>query len=216
MEQTTASGALEAFMIQSALTGLGATARLAIRLDPGAVAQALLPFRDQLRQYNSLKPKIGRRGLSLTSLDGGMSGDPNLESLREVNQSRNTRFTEADFQTLTPVGRLSVWSELQSRFPVWARSHVLELSAGGFFPPHRDLDGGCFRLFSPLQNAGREDYAFVVDGKTVWFEPGSVVFINTRLEHSLFSFVDGFSCAVWNIPSNKQNYTSLLQSLAVR
>ena len=53
-------------------------------------------------QYNPRKP-INRYGLSVTSLDGGVSGIPDLDSLGEYNKENNTQYTERDFETTTPV-----------------------------------------------------------------------------------------------------------------
>ena len=41
-------------------------------------------------KYNPRKP-IARYGLSLTSLDGGLSGIPDLDSLHEYNQENNKK-----------------------------------------------------------------------------------------------------------------------------
>ena len=51
-------------------------------------------------KYNPRKP-IARYGLSLTSLDGGLSGIPDLDSLHEYNQENKTNYEEKDFNVYT-------------------------------------------------------------------------------------------------------------------
>ena len=46
-------------------------------------------------QYNPRKP-IARWGASITSLDGGTSGIPDLDSLKEYNKEHGTDYTEKD------------------------------------------------------------------------------------------------------------------------
>ena len=46
--------------------------------------------------YNPRKD-IKRYGLSITSLDGGTSGVPDLDSLKDYNRENNTQLTECDF-----------------------------------------------------------------------------------------------------------------------
>ena len=51
-------------------------------------------------RYNPRKD-VNRWGLSLTSLDGGTNGIPDLDSLYEYNIDHGTKYTERDFVTPT-------------------------------------------------------------------------------------------------------------------
>ena len=53
-------------------------------------------------RYNPRKP-IDRWGLSVTSLDGTMSGIPDLDSIREYNIENDTKYEEEDFNVPTLV-----------------------------------------------------------------------------------------------------------------
>lgn len=83
-------------------------------------------------QYNPRKFN-NRQGLSITSLDGSMSGIPDLDSLPEYNTTHNTSYTELDFNVATPVleheGLKEAASPIQQHM---FRSHILKLGPGGF------------------------------------------------------------------------------------
>ena len=51
-------------------------------------------------QYNPRK-NIPRRGLSITSLDGGLSGIPDLDSVKEYNIKHNLNLDETSFNQKT-------------------------------------------------------------------------------------------------------------------
>ena len=106
-------------------------------------------------KYNPRK-KIERYGLSITSLDGGLSGIPDLDSLLEYNKENNTNLEEENFDVPTPVYEQS--NELQRFVEPYKehlfRTHILKLDPGGFFPKHRDYFKDCFqhvRLISALK-----------------------------------------------------------------
>ena len=63
-------------------------------------------------KYNPRKP-IDRWGLSLTSLDGGMTGIPDLDSLFEYNKEHNTSYVEKDFIVQTAAYPITCWSKLE-------------------------------------------------------------------------------------------------------
>ena len=53
-------------------------------------------------RYNPRK-NVPRYGLSITSLDGGVSGVPDLDSLYEYNKEHGTTYREYSFTVPTPV-----------------------------------------------------------------------------------------------------------------
>ena len=52
------------------------------------------------KYYQPHKPGYNRYGLSVTSLDGGYSGEPDLMSLREYYQRTGKSYTEIDLPVL--------------------------------------------------------------------------------------------------------------------
>ena len=141
-------------------------------------------------RYNPRKD-IKRYGLSLTSLDGGTTGIPDLDSLSEYNKENGTTYKERDFATFTPAHDFGNLNETIApiKHTVF-RSHILKLDPGGFFPPHRDHRGrnvNSFRLIVPLKNMQPPNLNFLLEDKLLHWEIGSFYFLNTNLEHYLFN-----------------------------
>ena len=66
---------------------------LKFKLDYKKFEKGLKLFDDKWVQYNPRK-NIPREGLSITSLDGGFSGIPDLDSLKEYNEQHNIYIDE--------------------------------------------------------------------------------------------------------------------------
>lgn len=141
-------------------------------------------------RYNHRK-NIQRYGLSITSLDGGVSGIPDLDSLLEYNKENNTRYREKDFKVFTPVSEYKPLKDLIEpiRNDIF-RSHILKLESSGYFPPHRDFYGmeiDSFRLLIPLVNCNPPSLTFIIDDKVQQWIHGTVYFIDTAKMHYLFN-----------------------------
>lgn len=171
--------------------------------------------------YNPRKPELSRFGLSLTSLDGGTSGVPDLDSVREYNLSKGLNLREKDFNKRTPL--LEQFQSLHGLFDFYkndlGRCHLIKLKKGGHFPPHRDAIGeliDSFRLIAFLEGTSSNDYAFLLDDKKIYFEAGKVYFVNTTLAHSVFSFSDNVTFLVMNIILNRSCVNKTLMQLTVK
>ena len=137
-------------------------------------------------KYNPRK-NINREGLSITSLDGGLSGKPDLDSLHEYYFETGIAHSEADFNTKTPVYPLfSKWLDPFEKY--LGRTHVIRLNSGGYFPPHRDNKSTSiksFRLFLPLNYSSSR--FFLLEDSKMNFENGKMYFIDTAKMHTLFN-----------------------------
>ena len=173
------------------------------------------------KPYNPRKSN-NRKGLSVTSIDGGYSGIPDLDSLREYNLLYNTRFNESHFKTRTSIAsQIPELNFLLDEFPDHGRCHFLKLDSGGFFPPHRDnglnnLSPNTFRLIVPIYNFGKYHITWNQDGTNIYFDPGLVYFVNTTKVHSVFSFVDNAICFVMNIISTNKSLQHLIKHCAIK
>lgn len=138
-------------------------------------------------QYNPRK-NIDRHGLSITSLDGGLTGRPDLDSLYEYYKETGIRIDDLAINKKTPV---------YSYFKDWlipfehdlGRTHVIKLNQGGFFPPHRDhkhANIDSFRLFLPL-NYDSNSVFFMLETYKMEFRNGTMYFIDTAKMHTLFN-----------------------------
>lgn len=164
----------------------------------------ILKSHDGWKRYNPRK-EINRFGLSVTSIDGGYSGVPDLDSILEYNKETGQNLSEKDFKILTPiVEEIPELKEIVTLFGNFVhRSHFLRLDAGGFFPPHRDngrqLPSQNMRIIVPLVTVGSREWKWIHDGQLTRFEAGRAYCVNTTKDHCLFSFIDGCIMLVLNI-----------------
>jgi len=161
---------------------------LKYKLDYKKFEEGLELFKDKWVQYNPRK-KIARYGLSITSLDGGFSGRPDLDSLKEYNIEHNLNLDEPDFKTLTPIWPYveSVLSKFKNHL---GRTHIIKMSAGGQFPSHRDhydRELPTCRLFIPIYNCNPPFNYFILDDNLLRFDHGRLYFLNTCKEHIVFT-----------------------------
>lgn len=189
--------------------------------NPLLVEKDLEPFENDWVQYNPDKPMNPRKGLSVTSLDGGLSGVPDLHSLREYNQKHGTSYRERDFATPTPVLAAcpSIQPMLEYFRPYLGRTHFLRLDAGGYFPPHRDGAGpdevDVIRILVPIKGVCRNNFAFLYNDERLVLELGCTYFINTLVNHALFAFAP-VTLLVCNVRLNKESLALLKRALTQR
>ena len=158
------------------------------KLDYKKFEEGLKLFDDKWVQYNPRK-NIPRYGLSITSLDGGFSVRPDLDSLKEYNIEHNLNLDEPDFKTLTPIWPYveSVLSKFKNHL---GRTHIIKMSAGGQFPSHRDhydREIPTCRLFIPIYNCNPPFNYFILDDNLLRFDHGRLYFLNTCKEHIVFT-----------------------------
>lgn len=138
-------------------------------------------------KYNPRR-NINREGLSITSLDGGMSGKPDLDSLYQYMVETGQELDEDDFTTKT---------EIYKYFQKWldpiekhlGRTHIIRLNEGGYFPPHRDnvhSKISSFRLLIPINYNSSHNF-FMLEDRKIEFENGKMYFINTSKTHAVFN-----------------------------
>ena len=186
-----------------------------------AQVQQLLDSHPGWIQYNPRK-SINRYGLSVTSLDGGYSGVPDLDSLLEYNKLNNTTHTETDFKVKTDiVEQIPNLQELVTALsPDLGRCHFLKLNAGGFFPPHRDngtiVPSKTFRIIVPLGNTSLKKWYWIHDGQILNLISGKTYCINTTKEHSVFSFTDNCCMLVLNVVASIKNINVITSHLGIK
>lgn len=162
------------------------------------------------KEYQPHKKGYNRYGLSVTSLDGGFTGDPDLYSLPEYRKLFGKSYSESEFKTRTNIVEfLPELNELLDYFePALGRVHFLKLNKGGFFPPHRDnglvTDVESYRILVPIHGFGINDMKWIQEEEVLYLREGTTYFINTTRAHSLFSFVDNCIMLVLNVMTDKQ------------
>lgn len=165
-------------------------------------------------QYNPRK-KIDRWGLSITSLDGGMSGVPDLDSVKEYNIEHNLNLDETDFNKKT-----ELWDLVKDAFKPFenhlGRTHFIKMNSTGMFPPHRDQytrELNSFRLFLPIYGCNPPNTYFILEDKIVNFEHGRVYFLNTCKVHTVFTTCGPSLFAVANVTLSENSVDAVLNNL---
>jgi hypothetical protein len=164
-------------------------------------------------RYNPRKT-IDRWGLSITSLDGSVSGIPDLDSLHEYNTDNNTQYEEQDFKTPTEVYYRSkgIQKFLKPFDGYFFRTHILKLNPGGYFPKHRDFRSAeinSFRLIAPLKNP----CTFLLEDRVLEWEVGALYFLDTAKVHQLFnSTFDPSYWLVVNVELNDYTFDAVVKN----
>lgn len=198
--------------LYSALTRFGNYYPLRLSFDYSGTIELLKQY--SWVQYNPRK-KNNREGLSITSLDGGLSGRPDLDSLYEYYNETGVALHDEDFKVKTPVyEHFKQWLDpFESNL---GRTHVIRLNTGGFFPPHRDhkhANIDSFRIFLPLNYTNRSHF-FMLEDKRMQFDNGTMYFIDTAKMHTLFNTAeDPFYFVVGNIILNEETVNTVTSHL---
>ena len=171
------------------------------------------------KEYQPHKPGYNRYGLSVTSLDGGFSGKPDLYSLREYQNMYGESYNEMSFKKRTNI--VQFLPELNEFLDFWepnlGRTHFLRLDKGGVFPPHRDngalVSVPTFRILVPIHNFGINDMKWIQEERVLNLTLGQTYFINTSRLHSLFSYVDNCVMLVLNIGVDEQILSKMVKKI---
>ena len=185
-------------------------------MNPQEVMKDLEGSSEEWKPYNPRK-KIAREGLSVTSLDGGLSGIPDLDSIREYCIKNQVILGEHSFNQETPVANI-VRTYLDPFKGHVGRSHFIRMGKGGHFPPHRDdrrASVNNMRLFVPIKDCNPPKTFFMLDREPLYFDHGRAYFINTCMEHTLFSCYPSLFL-VMNVAVNEQTVQTLLDNMQWR
>ncbi len=212
------------------LTSLGTKYELNIKMND---AVEFVEWTEQNFDYVKYNPRkdYRRYGLSITSLDGGLSGKPDLDSVYDYNRENNTEWTERDFTKPTPVYEWKSLQECLEPFKEYLfRTHIIRLDTGGFFPPHRDHPDeyqfhhnskvvfDTFRLVMPLKNCYTPGVVWIIDDNipTQWVT-GRLYYVDTAKIHTLFNTTNDPSYwLIVNVDVNEESVKKVCQLLKQR
>lgn len=169
-------------------------------------------------KYNPSK-NINRWGLSITSLDGGLSGRPDLDSFYAEDPASMP--TEMDINVPTPVYE---HPEIKKLCEYWqphiGRSHFLKIPPGGFFPPHRDFKSTelhSFRIIVPMRNMDYPKFTFMLEDKVLPWKHGSAYFMNTAKQHHLFNAgSEDAYMIVLNVATNHKTVMTVIEHMRAK
>ena len=173
------------------------------------------PFKDDWKRYNPNKPN-NRWGLSITSLDGELSGIPDLTSFKNYEQETGIRLHNHDIVTPTRVWRES--PQLQKLLMPWeqwvTRAHFLRLDRGGFFPDHFDInkhDSSYDEIrLTAFVNVNEYGLKWIYDDKIIKCNSGSMWYFNGNKRHCVFSTKDDMIIIVICLRWDKELFTYML------
>lgn len=156
------------------------------------------------------QPEKGDRGRKVLDLVGS-------NTLNSNQSLQNTDVCEMDFTDDTQyLNMMPKFKKALKQFE-YGRSHILYLSKGGFFPPHRDgpiaphFDKECFRILIPVEGCEEDDFAFIVGNKVIPLHNGKAYYINTFKKHYAFSFTDRCKFLILNIRITLDNVNKLAE-----
>lgn len=167
------------------------------KIDYEAVAKKVFSYGDKNGWYNRVNP--GVKGLSIINKDGN-SISSSVDSIRSYNKQHNTNYLETDFKEKTDLFYDIVQHIplLQDAEKYLCRSHFINMSAGGIFPPHHDgLDS--FRIVIPIWNTGTNDFKWGYEDRILPMQEGKSYFLNTLKNHWVVSFTDDCLILLLNI-----------------
>ena len=223
MEQEKENINIQRLQLYQQLFIYGDVIPLSFQVDLVAFEKEVKNFDSHWVIYNKHKGFNGRYGLSITSLDGGMSGEPDLQSLYEFSQKTGQKLSENQFCEPTEAFRkITTLHPLLHHFiGGLGRCRVVKFQNGGYFPPHRDQSvqfqvPDYFRILVPLTNTGRNSFYFIYDDKKIQYEPGRAYLFNALKEHSVFSFQDDVYTFAMSLQLNQENIRQAIQAFAVK
>lgn len=209
---------IERGLMWQSLTNLGQTAKLKFNFDPHSVERQLELFKDNWCPYNQKKDTHNNRwGLPLTSHSGDVMDNYHLNSFGYMQKYHDTEMKEENFTTPTAVyHKIPELKNLVDTFaPDIGRVHILRVDKGGFFPPHRDFHGispEYFRLITVFGRCSPENYVQMIDGKPMYPEAGWTYFVNTQLDHSVFSFSNNLYCLILTVKLNERTHELIIKN----
>jgi len=187
------------------------------RIDGRKLMKEIEKFKDDWKPYNLRNPN-NRWGLSITSLDGGLSGIPDLDSLLQYNNIHGTDIKNSDINKFTQV--YEDCEEIQRIIKPWkqwlGRCHLLRLDKGAYFPEHYDInkldyDYEEIRLAGFINRCDKKDFKFIYEDKVRDVANGQLWYFNANKRHSVFSTTDNVVMIVMCLKFNKSLFEKIIE-----
>jgi hypothetical protein len=209
---------LERAALWNSLVNLGSFVKTKWYFDHYFVEQQLSQFEDSWCPYNAKKDTVNNRwGLPVTSHTGDVFDNYHLNSFGHMQKYHDIEMKEENFKMPTQV--YHAIPEIKKLVDVFApdigRVHFLRIDKGGFFPPHRDFQGTSpeyFRLLTVFGRCSPENYVQMVDGCPLYPEAGWTYFMNTQLDHSVFSFSDNLYALILTVKLNERTQKLIMSN----
>jgi hypothetical protein len=201
----------------SRLMTMGDWLQMKTKINTKKLIEEIKPFENDWKPYNLRNPN-NRFGLSITSLDGRLSGIPDLDSLLQWNDIHDTNITNHDIKTFTPVYDNS--PELQRILEPWkpwlGRCHFLKMNKGGYFPEHYDINKTEYgydeiRFAGFLNNCNKSNFKFIYEDTVQNVRDGELWYFNANKRHTVFSTTDDAIMIVFCLKFDEHLFEKLIE-----
>lgn len=210
---------IERGLLFNSLANIGDYIKLKMYVNPGQLEKDLAQFEDHWCPYNVKKDVHNNRwGLPITSHTGDVIDNYHLNSFGYMQKYHDIEMKEENFTKPTQVYNSipEIKSLIDMFSPDIGRVHFLKIGAGGFFPPHVDHVGACpeyIRLILVFGKCKPENFVQLINGNTVYFDPGYLYFANFQREHSVFSFTDYVYSMILTVKLTQRNHDLILKNM---
>jgi len=179
--------------------------------------EELKPFEKDWKRYNyNTKKPNNRWGLSVTSIDGGLHGVPDLSSLRDWETQTGQVIHNHDINVPTDVWKKcpTLQTILEPWKPWLGRCHFLRMDRGSYFPEHFDINKEDYSYdevrFVGFVKSNEYDFKWIYDDRVIKRNSGSLWYFNGNKKHCVFSFSDGIVLLVMCLKFDKQLFKKML------
>ena len=199
------------------LSFMGDWLQMKQKINTRQIMEDIEGFKHHWKPYNLRNPN-NRWGLSITSLDGKLSGVPDLDSLLQYNKIHGTSITNHHIKEYTEVYKQS--EEIQKLIAPWkpwlGRCHFLKLNTGGYFPEHYDINKIEYgyeeiRLIAFINNCNKKDLKFIYEDTVRDVKDGQMFFFNANKRHSVFSTSDDIIMLVFCMKFDEHLFERLIE-----
>jgi hypothetical protein len=207
------------FKAMTRLLSMGDWLQMKTDINTKKLLNEIESFKNDWKPYNARKPN-NRFGLSITSLDGELSGIPDLDSLHEYNNKHTANITNRDINKYTSVYDNSL--ELQKIIQPWkpwlGRCHFLRLDKGGYFPEHYDIEKLDYahdeiRLVGFVNKNSKDTMKFIYEDTVINVREGSLYYFNANKRHSVFSMSDDCIMLVFCLKFNEKLFETIINEI---
>ena len=194
--------------------------QLNIKFSPKLLMEEIEGY--EWKRYCPEKKDNNRWGLSVTSLDGKLTGIPDLNSLRDYYEETGQVVRNRDINTLTEVYHNS--HELKKMLgglePWLIRTHFIRMDAGSYFPDHfdmapMDLKNDQIRL-TAFVNVNEYGFKWIYDDKIIKCNNGTVWYFNSHKRHSVHATQDNMMILVICLRYDLKLYEYLMKIMKVK
>lgn len=179
-------------------------------------------FDSDWKKYHPTKKDNNRFGLSVTSLNGDLSGIPDLASLYDYEKDTGIQLHNHDINELTEVYYNSkTLQNILEPYKKWlGRCHFLRLDKGGYFPDHYDINKLDYtfeeiRFVGMVKNTNG-NFKWIYDNKVLSLTDGTLYYFNANKRHCVFSMQNNVILLVITLKYDYELFDTLINNAVIK